>query len=176
MPLITNGKYLLFNAKRFFVMDNAIVSNSTNVPVEALSGSMGTTKHATGLDKIFVSDGTKWQEITIGSGGIIPQNSQSADYTLVLADSGKHILHPSADTTPRTFTIPANASVAYPIGTALTIVNQNGAGSITVAVTTDTQRLAGAGTTGNRTLAPNGIGTWLKIATTEWLASGTGLT
>jgi hypothetical protein len=54
----------------------------------------------------------------------IPQNSQSADYTLVLADSGKHILHPSADTSARTFTIPANSSVAYPIGTALTFINQ----------------------------------------------------
>lgn len=45
----------------------------------------------------------------------IPQNSQSAAYTLVLTDSGKHILHPSADTTARIFTIPANGSVAYPI-------------------------------------------------------------
>lgn len=107
---------------------------------------------------------------------IIPQNSQSADYTLVLTDLGKHILHPSADTTPRTFTIPANASVAYPIGTALTFVNQNGAGTLTIAITTDTMRLASAGTTGSRTLAANGIATALKITSTEWIISGTGLT
>ena len=30
---------------------------------------------------------------------IIPQNSQSAAYTLVIGDSGKQIFHPSADTT-----------------------------------------------------------------------------
>lgn len=106
----------------------------------------------------------------------IPQNSQSAAYTAVAADSGKHILHPSADTTARIFTIPANASVAYPVGTALTFVNQNAAGVITIAITTDTMRLAGAGTTGSRTLAANGIATAVKITTTEWIISGSGLT
>lgn len=106
----------------------------------------------------------------------IPQNSQSTAYTLVLGDSGKHILHPSADTTARTFTIPANSSVAFPVGTAITFVNQNGAGTVTIAITTDTMRLAGAGTTGSRTLAANGVATAIKITSTEWIISGTGLT
>jgi hypothetical protein len=106
----------------------------------------------------------------------LTQNSQSAAYTLVLSDAGKHILHPSADTTARTFTIPANASVAYPVGTGITFVNQNAGGVITIAITTDTMRLAGAGTTGSRTLAANGIATALKITATEWIISGTGLT
>lgn len=105
----------------------------------------------------------------------IPQNSQSAAYTLVLADAGKHILHPSADTTARTYTIPANLSVAYPAGTAITFVNQNGAGAVTIAITSDTMRLAGSGATGSRTLAANGIATALKITATEWIISGTGL-
>jgi len=106
----------------------------------------------------------------------VPQNSKSAAYTLVLADAQKHIFHPSADTTARTWTIPANSSVAYPIGTALTFVNQNAAGVITIAITTDTMRLAGAGTTGSRTLAANGVATAMKVTSTEWIISGTGLT
>lgn len=110
-----------------------------------------------------------------GAAGI-PQNSQSTAYTLVLADANKHLLHPSADTTARIFTIPANSSVAFPIGTAVTFVNQNAAGIITIAITTDTMRLAGAGTTGSRSLAANGIATAIKITSTEWLISGTGLT
>lgn len=105
----------------------------------------------------------------------IPQNSKSTAYTLVIGDSAKHIFHPSADTTARTFTIPANSSVAYPIGTALTFINQNGAGVITIAITTDTMRLAGAGTTGSRTLAANGVATAIKITSTEWIISGSGL-
>lgn len=112
----------------------------------------------------------------IGDIRILPQNSQSAAYTTVLSDSGKHILHPSADTTARTFTIDSNTNVAYPIGTAITFVNQNGAGVVTISITSDTMRLAGAGTTGNRTLAANGVATAVKITSTEWIISGTGLT
>jgi hypothetical protein len=106
----------------------------------------------------------------------IPQNSKSAAYTTVLADAGKHIFHPSADTTARTFTIDSNANVSYPVGTALTFINQNGAGAVTIAITSDTLRLAGTGTTGNRTLAANGMATAVKVTTTEWIISGTGLT
>lgn len=110
-----------------------------------------------------------------GGGATIPQVSQSADYTLVLTDAGKHIFHPSADTTARVWTIPANASVAFLIGDAVTFVNQNGAGVITIAITSDTMRLAGAGTTGSRTLAANGIATAVKVTATEWIVSGVGL-
>lgn len=106
----------------------------------------------------------------------VPQNSRSAAYTLVLGDAGDHILHPSADTTARTFTIPANSSVPFPIGTAITFVNQAGAGVVTIAITTDVMRLAGAGTTGSRTLAANGIATALKITAAEWIISGVNLT
>lgn len=105
----------------------------------------------------------------------IPQNSKSADYTLVLGDGGNHIFHPAADTTGRTITIPANASVAFPIGTAITLVNQGGAGDLQIAITSDTLTLAGSGTTGIRTLADNGIATILKITNTEWIISGIGL-
>lgn len=106
----------------------------------------------------------------------VTQNSQSGAYTLVLSDSGKHIYHPSADTTARIWTIPANSSVAFPVGTVVTFVNDNAAGVITIAITTDTLRLAGAGTTGSRTLAANGIATAIKITSTSWQINGTGLT
>jgi hypothetical protein len=103
-----------------------------------------------------------------------PVNSQSADYTLVLADSGKTILHPVADDNPRTFTIPANASVAYPVGTVISFVNlQN---TVTIAITTDTMYLAGTGTTGSRTLAEYGVASALKVDSTSWVISGNGLT
>ncbi len=106
----------------------------------------------------------------------IPQNSKSAAYTTLLVDAQKHILHPAADTTARTFTIDSNANVAYPIGTAITFINEHSAGVLTIAITSDTMRLAGAGTTGNRTLAADGIATAIKITTTSWIISGTNLT
>lgn len=104
----------------------------------------------------------------------IPQNSQSAAYTCVEADGGKHIFHPTADNNARTFTIPANASVAFVVGTAITFVNQ--INTVTIAITSDTLRWAKDGSTGSRTLAANGIATALKITSTEWLITGEGLT
>lgn len=106
----------------------------------------------------------------------IPQKIISAAYTLILTDANLHLLHPAADTTARIWTIPANATVSFPIGTCITFVNQNGAGVVTIAITSDTMRLAGAGTVGSRTLAANGTATALKISNTEWIIAGTSLT
>jgi hypothetical protein len=105
----------------------------------------------------------------------IPVNSQSAAYTAVLADSGKCIFHPSTDANARTFTIPANSSVAYPIGTAISFVNMTSQ-VVSIAITTDTMYLAGTGTTGTRSLAQYGTATALKMTSTTWIISGAGLT
>ncbi len=114
-----------------------------------------------------------------GTNGIgyinIPQNSQSANYTLVASDAGKHIFHPSTDANARTFTIPANGSVAYPIGTAISFVNMTSQ-VVSIAITTDTMYLAGTGTTGTRSLAQYGTATALKMTSTTWIISGAGLT
>lgn len=104
----------------------------------------------------------------------IPQQSKSANYTTVLGDAQKHILHPSTDNNPRTFTIDSNANVAYPTGTAITFINM--VNTVTIAITSDTMTLMGTGGTGSRTLAANGIATAIKIGSTSWVISGTGLT
>lgn len=120
--------------------------------------------------------GTDVQAYDAQLASTIRQNSQSADYTLVLTDGGKHIYHPAADTTPRTWTIPDNASVAFPVGTAVTFDNDTGAGAITIAITSDTLVLVGtAGSTGSRTLASGGRATAIKVASTRWRISGVGL-
>jgi hypothetical protein len=103
----------------------------------------------------------------------IPQNSQSTAYTAVLADNGKHIFHPTADNNARTFTIPANSSVAFPVGTCLTFINM--INTVTIAITSDTLILSPAGTTGSRTLAANGMATAIKVTSTSWMVSGSGL-
>lgn len=97
----------------------------------------------------------------------------SAEYTFVLADANTSHLHPSADTIARTFTIPSNAAVPYPIGTALQIFNLNGAGVVTIAINTDTLRREGTGATGSRTLAANSNCVPIKVAPTEWMINGT---
>lgn len=104
------------------------------------------------------------------------QNSQSTAYGLVLTDAGKQLYHPSADTTARTWTIPANGSVAFQVSTKIDIVNDCSAGVLTITITTDTMVLFPAGLTGSRTLAACGEATLTKVGTTRWIITGTGLT
>jgi hypothetical protein len=102
---------------------------------------------------------------SIGFRGL-PQNSQTASYTLALADIGKMI-----NTTTGGVVIPANASVAFPIGATIVVFNNSGS-SQTISITTDTLRLAGAATTGSRTLAQYGLATLVKVTSTSWVATG----
>jgi hypothetical protein len=74
-------------------------------------------------------------------------------------------------------TIPANSSVAYPTGTVLTFINDASAVvNVQIAITTDTLQWASGGTTGTRTLARYGVATAVKVTSTKWVISGTGLT
>lgn len=104
-----------------------------------------------------------------------PVNSQSAAYTTVLTDSGKVIFHPSTDANARTFTIDSNANVAYSLGTVLTFINMTSQ-VVTIAINSDTMYLAGTGTTGSRSLAQYGMATAVKMTSTTWIISGSGLT
>lgn len=102
----------------------------------------------------------------------IPQNSiTTGAYTVVAADAGEHIYSSAT----RTITIDSNANLALPVGTVLTFISGAGA-TTTIAITSDTMYLAGAGTTGSRTLAPHGMATAVKVASTTWYISGNGLT
>lgn len=105
---------------------------------------------------------------TIGYRGL-PQNSQTASYTLALADAGKHI-----SITTGGVVIPANSSIAFPVGTAIVVFNNSGSNQ-TISITTDTLRQAGTANTGSRTLAQYGLATCVKVASTTWVISGAGV-
>lgn len=104
----------------------------------------------------------------------IPQNSQNGSYNIVLGDAGKHLYHPVGQAAA-TYTIPANSNIAFTTGTAITIVNGS-ANNVTVSITTDTMNLSSNGATGSRTLAQYGIATAVKVTSTSWIISGSGLT
>lgn len=105
---------------------------------------------------------------------IIPQSGgapYTTNYTAVLGDSGYMIVMNGSGLTA---TIPANGSVAYTVGTVLTFANLY-AGNLTIAINSDTMYLANSSSTGDRTLAANGMATAVKVASTTWFISGTGL-
>ena len=141
-------------------------SLTLSTPLATAQGGIGTN---TGALTNCTVDGTD----AVGFRNV-PVISKSEAYTLVLSDSGKTILHPIADDNARTFTIPANSSVAYPVGTAITFVNL--INDVTIAITSDTMYLANDGATGSRTLAAYGVATAVKVASTTWIISGNGLT
>lgn len=96
----------------------------------------------------------------------LPQNAKTASYTLALSDMGKHI-----SITTGGVVIPANGSVAFPIGSTIVIYNDS-ASAQNISITTDTLRLAGTATTGTRSLAQRGLSTCVKVLATEWVVSG----
>lgn len=97
-------------------------------------------------------------------------NAQTTSYTLALSDRGKCV-----DTTAGV-TVPPNSSIAFGVGATVSVANLS-AGNITITQGTGVSlRLAGVGTTGNRTLATYGVCTMRKVATDTWIISGAGLT
>lgn len=104
----------------------------------------------------------------------IAQNAQAGNYTLTMADNGRHIYHASGDGAGDTYTIDSNANLALPVGFTVTFVNM-ASDTVSIAITTDTMYLAGTGATGTRTLAQYGVATAIKLTSTTWIISGTGL-
>lgn len=100
-----------------------------------------------------------------------PQTIKNGDYTLAIADSGYELYHTSGST--HTWTIPANASVAFQIGTIILLTNESGGGNVTIAITSDTLRWSSS--TGSRTLAANGSACIRKVAATTWRLTGDGI-
>lgn len=106
----------------------------------------------------------------------IQQNVQATTtYTFVSADIGRQILHPTSATATATYIIPSSVSVYFPIGAAITIINQISAGPVLLSITGDTLVFANDGTTGGRTLTSVALATIIKVDAGQWMISGIGV-
>jgi hypothetical protein len=100
-------------------------------------------------------------------------NSRTATYTAVMADN-KNTLVTMNVATANDFLIPTNASVAFPIGSVINVV-QTGVGKTTIeAVTPGTTTISSTGATAT---APDlraqfSAASCIKIATDSWLVIG----
>lgn len=161
----TTGTYALSN------------TDTTNAITLAFPGTNDfRTKLYPGEQVIMAGDGAgNWHVVAQGVTSVLKQSSQSAAYAFALSDAGGQVYHPSADTTARIWTLPANASVAFPVSTKIDIVNDCSAGALTLAITTDTLVWLPSGTAGSRTLSACGEATLTHVTATRWLITGTGL-
>ena len=98
--------------------------------------------------------------------------ANTTDYTAVSADQYQ-VLEIMNKATAIAFKIPTNASVAFPVGTALTVLNI-GAGTCTIsAVTPGTTTVLSAGATAaSPTLAQYKSAVCIKTATDTWYVVG----
>ena len=97
---------------------------------------------------------------------------QTADYTAVLNDQYQ-VLVPMNKATAVAFKIPTNASVAFPVGTAITVLNK-GAGAVTIsAVTSGTTTVLSAGAVAaSPTLAQYKTAVCIKTSTDTLYVAG----
>jgi hypothetical protein len=164
------GSQTLTN-KTVNLSSNTLTGTKAQFNTACSDGDFAFLDGATFTGEVILPDAGPTSQFTSGYRGS-PQAEHSADYTLVLGDAGKLIYHDSGS--GHTWTIPANASVAYPLGTRIVFVNRNGSASVTIAITSDTLRLAGSASTGSRTLAANGMAEAIKTNTTEWYITNLG--
>ena len=96
----------------------------------------------------------------------------TADYTAVIDDAYQTLV-PMNKATAVAFKIPTNASVAFPVGTVITVLNI-GAGTCTIsAVTSGTTTVLSAGATAAQpTLGQYKSAACIKTATDTWYVVG----
>lgn len=107
--------------------------------------------------------------ITDSAGNVrsIPQNSQTAAYTLVVGDNGKHI-----SITTGGVTVPSGV---FSAGQVVTIFNNSASNQTITQGASTTMYQAGTTNTGNRTLASYGVATVLCVASNTFVIAGSGI-
>jgi len=131
--------------------------------------------YATGFDAVLGSGNLNPSSVySVGYRGT-PIKAGDSAYNFALHDAGCRVYH--NEVTARTWTIPANASVAFPIGSVIVLDNtgnSGAAGAITLSITSDTLRRGdGISGTGSRTIAAGQVAVICKVSATEWVITGT---
>jgi hypothetical protein len=107
------------------------------------------------------------------AGSKLTLNAQTATYTVVLADADQKLVTMSVGSA-NDFFIPTNASVAFPVGTIINVI-QIGAGQTTIkAVTAGTTTISSTGATATapKLRAQFSAASCIKVATDTWYIVG----
>ncbi len=129
----------------------------TNSAPTAITGALWANSD---YNSLSVYTGSRWASMT-GT----PPVTKTATYTLALGDEGSMLV--MAGGTTNNITVPTNASVAFPIGSSIMIVQSSAIQTV----------ISGAGVTffatpGLKLRAQYSVATLLKIATDTWVVTG----
>lgn len=143
-------------------------------PLTAVGGELAPVNGGTGVTSLAALktalslDNVTQAALDAKSGVTRTRNAQTGTaYTLVLTDAGNIVSMNNA--AANTLTVPANASVAYPTGTQVDLL-QLGAGQTTVAAAGGVTIRSSGGKL--KILGQYSAASLLKLATDEWLLMG----
>ena len=161
-------------------LGSSIDTTTKNLNPETTTGALA-YRSATSNVNTALTIGTNGQLLRVNSGATAPEwalgvnlqlNAQTATYTVVLGDTFKLVTMSVAGAND--FQIPTNASVAFPVGTVINVI-QIGAGQTTIkAVTSATTTIS---STGVSAIAPKlrvqySAASCIKVATDTWYVVG----
>ena len=162
------------NGQGTLEIDAADVDISGNVNAATVNATtfIGNTNAAT-ITGTVANGTTTTAASGVGYMGMPQITNPSSTYSIQVEDAGKHIYMTS---TGRTINF-GNTANTLPTGATIVIIN-GGSATTSITATTGTLRMAGTGATGDRTLAPDGMATLVKVvsgASPIWIISGNGL-
>lgn len=170
--LFVSGDVLTAAQVNTYLMDQAVMVFASTSARDAAFGGAGEPTLAEGMfaytsdtNTLWYYTGSAWEYAGATSQALTLNAQTGTTYTLALSDSGKFVTLSNASAI--TLTVPLNASVAFPIGTQVNIM-QLGAGQVTVS-SSATIRSQGSKLKLNGQYA---AATLLKIATDEWVIVG----
>jgi hypothetical protein len=145
------------------------ISNTGTLTLPTTTGTLALTSDITVTD----SSTTTLTNKTLTDAKInLAFDAETASYTAVLANNSQVVTMDNASA--NTFSIPTNASVAFPVGTQINVL-QIGAGQTTIqAVTSGTTTILSTGATAAapKIRARYGMATCVKAATDTWYVIG----
>ena len=154
------------NSGKYLTTNGSAASWATVNATPALDDLTDVTITSSTTNDVVYYNGTTWVNKYVASIPTITNAQTGTTYTLVLGDAGKIVEVGNASAI--TLTIPTNGSVAYPVGTQITIL-QTGAGQITVTGPSGGTLNA---TPGTKLRAQWSSATLLKRATDTWVLIG----
>ena len=171
--LFTSGSVLTAAQVNTYLMDQAVMVFATTSARDAAFGGVGEPTLAEGMfaytsdtNTLWYYTGSAWEYAGATSQALTLNAQTGTTYTLALADSGKFVTLSNASAI--TLTVPTNATVAFPVGTQVNIV-QLGAGQVTVGGAGVTLRSNGSKL---KLFGQYAAATLVKIATDEWVLIG----
>jgi hypothetical protein len=157
---------------------NTIIINATGASLDSTQANsfyIAPVRNDTGNTTNAVYYNTTTKEVTYGPGSptYLNKSTLTGNTTMTLSQAGQFLY--STTSTAQSLTIPTNASVAFPVGTTVTVVLQ-GTGSVELIPASGVSLyLGGNSTSATRTVSPYGIATLLQVAANTWFINGTGV-